>query len=302
MDRATMRLALAFAAGLLAAPLSQAPLGQGGNAWAQDASDTAHPCGLESPCATANGDYYLSFPTSWDGQSRLPAIVFFHGHNSSGESAVRSQTLSRVFVENGYLLIAPNGEKMAGRDTRRWPARPLAAGEWRDDVAFTMEVMADVEARVPLETDQVLVSGFSAGGSMAWMMACYEGDNFAGFASVAGALRRPVPADGICPAGPVRMMQVHGFTDNQVPLEGRGIGEWHQGDVFESLAIARETDQCRSNPTSITLDDASFSCRIWQGCGSGSDVKFCMHDGGHGLPKGWAELTREWFEHGGEGS
>lgn len=261
---------------------------------AADGSTSARPCGMDEPCAVTGGDYYLSYPDDWDGESPLPAIVFFHGHNSSGQSAMKSQTIKRVFVDNGYLLIAPNGEKMQGRNTRRWPARPVAAGEWRDDVAFTMDVMEDVANRVPLEADHVLVSGFSAGGSMAWMMACYEGDNFAGFASVAGALRRPVPQE-VCPAGPVRMMQIHGFADNQVPFEGRGIGDWHQGDVFESLAILRETNECQTNPTAINLDD-EFWCRIWQGCASHRDIQFCMHDGGHGLPAGWAEITREWFE------
>lgn len=263
------------------------------------AAEWDRPCGLDDVCAIDGGEYYLAFPDNWDGASSLPAIVFFHGHNSTGQSALKSGTLRRVFVENGYLLIAPNGEQIQGRNTRRWPARPLEPGQWRDDVSFVLDVMDDVATRVPLQRDRVLVSGFSAGGSMAWMMACYEGEHFAGFASVAGALRRPIPEE-ICPAGPVRMMHIHGYSDAQVPLEGRGIGDWHQGDVFESLSLLRATNTCRTNPTTITMGD-QFQCRIWQGCGSGHDIQFCLHDGGHGLPQGWAELTRDWFE-GGQGS
>lgn len=260
------------------------------------AQGSGRPCGLDSVCSIDGGEYYLSFPEDWDGTTSLPAIVFFHGHNSTGQSALKSQTLRRVFVDNGYLLISPNGERIQGRNTRRWPARPLEPGQWRDDVAFVLDVMADVAERVPLQEDRVLVSGFSAGGSMAWMMACYEGEHFAGFASVAGALRRPIPQE-TCPGGPVRMMHIHGFSDAQVPLEGRGIGDWHQGDAFESLSLLRETNQCRTNPTTITMGE-KFQCRIWQGCGSDRDIQFCLHDGGHGLPQGWAELTREWFEGG----
>lgn len=290
MDHAMLRAARHWAFAISLGVLTCA------QAHGQEAGD---PCSIDAPCPVDEGDYYLSFPSGWDGETALPAIVFFHGHNSSGQSAIKSNTLSRVFVDNGYLLIAPNGERIEGRQTRRWPARPLDPGEWRDDMAFVLRVMDDVGARVPLQTDRVLVSGFSAGGSMAWMMACYEAEHFAGFASISGALRRPIP-DEVCPGGPFRMMHIHGYADAQVPLEGRGIGNWHQGDVFESLSLLRETNECRTNPTSITMGE-TFQCRIWQECGSGLDIQFCLHDGGHGLPAGWAEMTREWFE-GGQGS
>lgn len=129
---------------------------------------------------------------------------------------------------------------------------------------------------------------------MAWMMACYAGDHFAGFVSVAGALRRPVP-DATCPAGPVRLLQVHGFSDTQVPFEGRGIRDWHQGDLFESFDLMRNTNQCRTNPDTIEIND-EFRCRSWaESCGGGA-LQMCIHDGGHGLPKGWAALAREWLE------
>ena len=131
---------------------------------------------------------------------------------------------------------------------------------------------------------------------MAWLLACEEGRRFAGFASIAGALRRPTPHED-CTGGPVRMLQIHGFADTQVPLEGRAIRDWHQGDVFESLAMQRATNQCRTRPSLIEFGNR-FRCRIWSDCDSGHDVELCMHDGGHGLPRGWAEKTLEWFEKG----
>jgi polyhydroxybutyrate depolymerase len=162
-------------------------------------------------------------------------------------------------------------------------------------VAFTLAVLDDVARRLPLDTGRIYATGFSAGGSMAWMMACYAGDRFTGFASIAGALRRPVPE--VCPGGPVRMLQVHGFSDKTVPLEGRGIGNWHQGDVFESLGLAREANRCRSNPDSYTIG-SDYWCRDWADSCGAQALRMCLHDGGHGLPKGWADLARDWFEGG----
>ncbi len=255
-----------------------------------------HPCGREAPCSTATGTYHLMPPPNWDGAAPLPAVIFYHGHNSSGASVFRSSGLKGTFSQNGYLVIAPNGDTAPGSTTRRWPARPSGRDQ-RDDIAFTLEVVADAAQRLPLIKDQIYVSGFSAGGSMAWMMACYEGHRFAGFASVAGALRRPNPAQR-CPGGPVRLLQIHGFADTQVPFEGRGIRDWHQGDVFESLGLLRATNQCRSNPDTITLD-TPFRCRNWNSCQGGA-LALCIHDGGHGLPKGWTDTALEWFEAPGE--
>ena len=249
-------------------------------------------CEGETPCEIEAGSYHLALPKAWDGKTALPAVVFFHGHRSSGRSAMKG-SVRAVFGRAGYAIIAPNGPIRPGADYRYWPGRPMA-GEARDDVAFTMAVVEDAGRRIPLDRDRILVSGFSAGGSMAWMVACYRGDVFAGYVSVAGALRRPAPDDR-CPGGPARMLHIHGFADSQVPLEGRGIRDWHQGDVFESLSLLRRTNGCASKPDAIELG-APFWCRAWDQCSSGAEIRFCLHDGGHGLPKGWAETARAWFE------
>ena len=256
------------------------------------------PCAVDNPCEVDGGDYLLGFPEDWDNRSPLPAIVYFHGHNSSARSVVNSAGLRDAFRARGYLVIAPNGAPLPGRTTRAWPARPQS-GNRRDDIAFTLRVLDDVAKRLPLAGEKLFAAGFSAGGSMAWMLACYAPDRFAGFVSISGALRRPIP-DAACPGGPARMLHIHGFADRQVPLEGRGIRDWHQGDVFESLNLLRTTNQCRSNPHEIVAQ-GTYRCRIWNRCTTG-EVQFCMHDGGHMIPKGWAHRARDWLENGSGGS
>ncbi len=250
------------------------------------------PCGQDAPCTLENGDYHLITPPDWDGTTPLPALVFFHGHNSKASMVFRSGGLNKDFVEEGYLLIAPNGEARAETGIRAWPARVTSTA--RDDVAFTLAVIEDAARQVPIDRDRVYASGFSAGGSMAWMMGCYAGETFAGIVSVSGALRRPIP-EATCPGGAFNLLQIHGFGDGQVPFEGRGIRDWHQGDLFEALGLLRETNQCRSNPDEITIGE-QFRCREWSAnCNEGA-VKFCEHDGGHGLPRGWTAMARDWLE------
>ena len=251
------------------------------------------PCQPDNPCTVAEGDYLLVFPEHWDGTTPLPSLLFFHGHNSSALTTFRSATLRREFVDRGYLVIAPNGARRAPDRPRGWPSMPLPDFT-RDDLAFTDAVMADVRRRVPLDGKRILVSGFSSGGSMAWYLACYRGSAYAAFAPVAGGLRNPHPPES-CPDGPVRLLHIHGFTDPTVPLEGRGIGRWHQGDVFIALDLLRRTNACRSQPDRFDMG-TRYRCRIWESCESGRDIRLCLHDGGHMLPPGWATMARHWFE------
>ncbi|MEZ5838549.1 MAG: hypothetical protein R3D03_22950 [Geminicoccaceae bacterium] len=262
-----------------------------GSAKAEDVDDL--PCQPARPCPVEDGDYLLRFPSDWDGRSRLPAVLFFHGYNSSARTTFDSSSLRREFADHGYLVIAPDGARRAPDRPRGWPSMPLGNGV-RDDLAFTDHVMADVRRRVPLDDEHILVGGFSSGGSMAWYLACYRGSRYAGFVSIAGGLRNPHP-EGACPDGPVRMFHIHGFTDPTVPLEGRRIGPWHQGDVFMSLDLLRHTNGCHSQPDRFEMGE-TYRCRIWDTCSSGDDIRLCLHDGGHMLPPDWASMARNWFE------
>ncbi|MEM8651065.1 MAG: dienelactone hydrolase family protein [Pseudomonadota bacterium] len=248
----------------------------------------AQECGPETPCETENGSYHLKLP---DGEGPYPVLIWYHGFRGNGASIHRSAGLQKDFLEHGYALLAPNGIKRPRDGARAYPARD---GAPRDDVKFTFDVLKAAGKRANLDLGKVFAGGFSAGGSMAWLLACEEGAQLAGMVSVAGALRRPNSTD--C-AGlkDLPVMHVHGFADKQVPLEGRQIRDWHQGSVWETLEKARQVKGCRSNPDDIEIGEA-FSHRLWQASCAGAPVRMYLHDGGHGLPQGWTERARRFFE------
>jgi polyhydroxybutyrate depolymerase len=186
--------------------------------------------------------------------------------------------------------LAPNGYR-SGDGPRSYPARD---GAPRNDVAFTFAALADAGNRAALDLDRVYAGGFSAGGSMAWLLACEAGEQLAGMVSVAGALRRPNTTDCAGLAG-LPVMQIHGFTDGQVPFEGRAIRDWHQGSLWDALEIARTANGCRSNPDEMSIADG-FQTRLWDASCSGAPVRFDMHDGGHGLPQGWTARAFTFLE------
>ncbi|MEM9010213.1 MAG: PHB depolymerase family esterase [Pseudomonadota bacterium] len=248
-------------------------------------------CGGEDVCTIEAGSYHVRAPDGWDGEAPLGVFLFFHGFRSSGLSAVRSGSLQEVFGGAGYLIVAPNGDEWQ-EGARAWPARDAPGRPWRDDVAFTRAVLADVAQRFPVDDARVVIAGFSAGGSMAWRVACRQADGLAAVISIAGALRRPVPE--ACGGGPVPALQIHGYSDRTVPLEGRRIRDWHQGDVFETLDLIRRANGCESLPAAVETE-GRYWCRDWTGCGSGAPVGFCLHPGGHGLPADWTTLARDWL-------
>lgn len=240
-----------------------------------------------NPCDVDGGSYHLRLP---EGPGPHPVLIWFHGHRGNGASIHRSGGLARDFLGNGYALLAPNGFQREDDGPRSYPARD---GAPRDDVAFAFTSLAAAAERANLDMDRIYAGGFSAGGSMAWLLACKAGDRLAGMVSVAGALRRPNDTDCAGLKG-LPLMQVHGYADGQVPFEGRAIRDWHQGSVWEILDRAREANGCRSNPDAIEMGD-DFRTRIWAASCDAGRVRIDVHDGGHGLPQGWTERAVAFF-------
>ncbi|MGI9425378.1 MAG: alpha/beta hydrolase family esterase [Hyphomicrobiaceae bacterium] len=254
------------------------------------------PCGDLVPCEIDGGRYYISTPPGWDGKTALAPAIYFHGHSSSGLNALKNKRFVQSFHQSGYVLIAPDGAPRAGRKVLGWPAFPPSEG-MRDDIAFVHAMLDDVARSIPLKMESSLVTGFSSGGSMAWYLACYSKRTYGAVLPVAGGLRRPLPASGQCPGGPRKLIHIHGFADLQVPLEGRGIRQWHQGDVFEALNVMRKTNGCVSRP-SKTWSQGKFQCREWTGCSNGRQLAFCLHPGGHWMPKEWKTVGESWLRDG----
>jgi polyhydroxybutyrate depolymerase len=241
------------------------------------------------PCELPDGTYHIVLPEGATGS--VPAIMLLHGYGGEGLGTIRSKPMVNLMLSRGYAVIAPDGQRRENGEGRSWdfhPDRPAT----RDETAFLIAVADDAAARFGLQRDAMLLAGFSIGGSMTSYVACQAPDAFAAYAPVAGSFWRPHPQG--C-AGPVRLLHTHGKADRTVPLEGREIMPgFVQGNVFEAMDIWRVTNGC-------TLADRTESFGIytvqhWTDCQPGTDLRFALHDGGHSIPKGWAQMAVDWFE------
>lgn len=247
--------------------------------------------GAPEACKLPNGTYHIVLPP--DAAGPVPAIMLLHGYGGEGLGTIRNKSMVSLMLERGYAVIAPDGQPRRNGAGRSWdfhPDRPAT----RDETAFLIAVADDASARYGLQRTEMLLAGFSIGGSMTSYVACAEPTAFAAYAPVAGSFWRPHPAN--C-AGPVRLLHTHGTADRTVPMLGREVASgFKQGNVFEAMEIWRTANGCTSPEPDLTDTLTIYTIQHWDHCQTGARLEFALHDGGHSIPKGWARMTVDWFE------
>ncbi len=254
-----------------------------------------NPCGGDT-CSIEMGEYAIRLPEKTDGKS-IPALLWFHGAGRSGPLVMKNSAMIGTFTKRGYAVIAPSGlERPNSRFGPGWSFLPFRPKQ-RDELTFAKAVLNDVQKRFNIDNDNILMSGFSIGGSLVWYLACKEPGLARAYAPVAGAFWRPHPQTSDC-KGPVKFLHTHGWRDGTVPLEGRplGGGRIYQGDVFHGLSILRELNGCEGLKATVFETEDRFWRRKWVKCSPQTALEFALHTGGHNVPGDWPEMAIEWFE------
>jgi polyhydroxybutyrate depolymerase len=247
--------------------------------------------GASGPCRIADGTYHIVLPDGTTGP--VPAIMLLHAYGGEGVGTIRNDGMVSQMLARGFAVIAADGQPRdngAGRSWRFHADRPSS----RDDVAFLIAVADDAAATYGLDRDRMLLAGFSVGGSMTSYVACQAPEAFAAFAPVAGSFWRPHP--DTC-AGGVRLLHTHGTADRTVPLTGREVAPGLvQGNVFDAMQIWRQANGCAAAAGDTITVSGIYTIEHWTSCQSGTDLQFALHDGGHSIPRGWAQMAMDWFE------
>ena len=249
------------------------------------AAGAAEPC---DPCRLPGGSYRVQAPPGWDGQARLPLLMFLHGYTGEGADILADAHIAGPAGRLGFLLVAPDGLN------RSWAHQgsPSAA---RDDRSFLRNVLAEVKRHYPVDTRLIVLGGFSQGASMVWDMACFAPLGFTAFLPFAGGFWERMPT--ACTA-PVNLRHVHGTADTMVPLGGRPIlDRWHQADIRRGFDIWRETDRCTAPPEHLAENaggnSAGLACEVWS-CATRRTLQLCLHPGGHEMDSVWLEDGLRW--------
>ncbi len=260
-------------------------------------SQQAISCSGSTACEVDEGEYFAVRP---DTDKPVPAIVFIHGFGGSAKGALGRRSMVNTFLEKGYAVIAPNGTRRENGGGRRWAFHPWFPSS-RDEIAFIQSVRDHAITQFNLDSERILLGGFSIGGSMTAYLACAAPKSFSAYAPLGGNFWRPHPVE--C-EGPVRMLHTHGWRDGTVPLEGRVLrgddsrdpNALIQGDIFHAMSIWRETNGCYQLKADSFVTEPDYWHRRWERCKPGSALELALYPGGHAMPKGWAPLVVTWYE------
>ena len=218
--------------------------------------------------------YRLYAPLSLDPSRAAPLVIVMGGVGNTGDSMVEATGFDRAADAGGFIVAYPDGVN------NTWNAGYcclVRATSGPDDVAFLGRLIDDVESARKVDAARVFATGVSAGGMMAYRLACAMADRIAGVGSVAGAMI----LDDCHPSRPVSVIEIHGTDDGEVPYDGGHTAGGATQDSPPTPAVAQrwaELDNCPGQPAAQTQPPVSVS--TWSGCASGTGVKLITIDGG----------------------
>jgi len=166
--------------------------------------------------------YIVHVPPAAREAHALPVVVNFHGGGGNAESQQKYSRMDVLADVEGFLAVYPDGTGRMPDRLLTWNAGTCCAYSVVnkvDDVGFTLALLADLEARQPVDRRRVYATGLSNGGMMAWRLAVEASGQIAAIAPVAGAK--------VLQAGPskrpVSVMHFHSVDDPRALYAG-GLG------------------------------------------------------------------------------
>ncbi len=221
--------------------------------------------------------YRVYVPTALDPASPAPLLLWLHGAPGTSEGAEQRTGLNDQADQFRFIVAYPQGLPAANS----WwnTGQCCGAGE---DVAFILQIIDVLAKEYRLDAARVYVAGSSAGGMMAYRLACEAADRLAAVASISGA----VTVADCRPARPVSILALHGTVDEQVPYDGgvvRGVvPSINIKSVVQTNADWRALNGC---PPPTVEKSGAVTRTTASPCRSGTEVTlYTVRDGQHIAP------------------
>ena len=274
----TARLTFAVALALALAGCAAHPSATTGPSGSPAASVV--PVGSSAGTLTSGGrtrTYRIYRPASLVAGSAVPLVVFLHGGFGDGAQAEGAYGWDAAADEGRFVVVYPDGVSKA------WNGGTCCGVPQQqgiDDVGFIRDLVATVEAALPIDPARVYATGISNGGIMAYRLAC-ETDLFAAIGP--DSATQLVVCTG---ATPTSVIAIHGLADTRVPFAGgmgSGVGHVDGPAVPTVIAGWRTIDGC-GDPSSTTAGAVTTAVAA---CPQGRAVELITVAGaGHQWPGG----------------
>lgn len=237
--------------------------------------------------------YRVYRPPSLDPHRAVPLVVVLHAFGQTGAGIASTTGFDETADGGGFVVAYPDG---IGNN---WHAGFCCDPRSNvDDVTFLGRLLDQLERDNRIDPTRVYLAGISAGGFMAYRVACDLADRITAIGSVAGSL---LPST--ChPSRPVSVIEIHGTADPLVPYSGGAVrpsGAANAPIPATPAVLARwaEIDGCRGAPS--VEDRPPLTTTRWTECAAGTSVVLeTVAGGGHtwfgpgfGVPDGSIDAT-----------
>lgn len=161
-------------------------------------------------------------------------LVYLHGAYGPEDIAGVTNTM------NFFRSLRPNTIFVYGvsaNGTKLWDAGACCTFKYVDDVGYVVRVVQDVDANYAVNRNRVATFGDSNGGMMSLKSACERADVIKAGSSFAGTYT------GMCNKTPVKVAQLHGDKDTDVPVNGGTVYKFGRSITFPAANTMTERMQ-----------------------------------------------------------
>jgi len=233
----------------------------------------------------------LFLPQSYDGTKALPVIFLLGGYDYLAADLDTWLQLSKRVNGREFALVLPDGN-VDSEGSPFWNATPSCCDyddTKVDDAGWLLSLLDELEAKVHTDTKRVALIGHSAGGFMAYRLACDAPTRFSAVVSVAGS--GFVDASACKASAPVSVLQVHGVQGETMPYAGEdgipgalGItARWGERAGCKPESWGKTGVAFEHADDGVAAETVEFSFQ--QGCDSGVAVVLWRMEGNDHYPE-----------------
>jgi polyhydroxybutyrate depolymerase len=213
-------------------------------------------------------EFILDVPSSVKAGHPAPLVFDFHGFGHSGAGVWSVSKFRDLAERERFITVYPTGLpitiELLGRE-RTGPGWRMEASEDNRDVAFTLAMLAEIEASHCIDRDRVYSTGFSNGAFFSNLLGCAQSERFAAVAPVSGGMVR-----GDCkPERPVPILIQHGTRDELISLDAARASR-------DQWLAANGCGKSEAN------QPAGAACQTYSQCRA--EVVYCEEDYAHRWP------------------
>ena len=213
-------------------------------------------------CITLEGRDTLAYiPATINDETSL--AIFLHGAPGETDKVMNIFNGKQIADTYNMISLAPEGNK----SDYEWDSQVTNSGNINLDINYLLSLIDEVRSQQGIAGKKVYVFGYSAGGFMAYKLACLIPESITAIVALAGQYRGNLEA---CPtATPINIHHFHSPFDKDVPYSGREFGSI--ASVADTIALWSIKNGCSGIVTSeeaagVTATSDKTTTEFYQDC------------------------------------